>query len=73
MPTHFASIVLLIAGGYAAIGVLVALALVVRGLARIDHAAQNSPWSFRLMILPGLAAVWPLMLVKWRRAVRNHP
>ena len=53
---------------YAAIGALFALAFAWRGAARLDPAARASGVAFRLIILPGAAALWPLLLVKWRRA-----
>jgi hypothetical protein len=53
---------------YAAIGVLFALAFAWRGAAQLDPAARASGAGFRLIILPGAAALWPLLLVKWMRA-----
>lgn len=52
-------------GVYFAAGVLFAVVLVATGLPRIDAATQGMPWSARLLILPGIAMLWPLMLVKW--------
>lgn len=50
---------------YAAFGLLFAVVFVVAGVGRIDHAAAGSGLGFRLMILPGAAALWPLLLVRW--------
>lgn len=52
-------------GGYLAAGVLFAIAFVSLGLARVDPAASGMPLSARLLIIPGAAALWPLMLRKW--------
>jgi hypothetical protein len=49
---------------YFAVGVLLATVIVSLGLGRIDAGARSMPWSARLLILPGLAALWPFMLVK---------
>jgi hypothetical protein len=49
---------------YLAAGALVAALIAVKGLARIEAGAHGMPWSARLLILPGLVALWPLMLVK---------
>lgn len=49
---------------YFAVGALIATAIALLGLARIDSGARGMPWSARLLILPGLVALWPLMLVK---------
>jgi hypothetical protein len=47
---------------YAGIGVLVAAALVLGGLRRIDAGAAAAPWQVRLLLVPGLVALWPVML-----------
>lgn len=52
-------------GLYLAAGVLVAIVFIVKGPARIDPAARGMPWAARLFLLPGVAALWPLMLQKW--------
>jgi len=49
---------------YLAVGVLFAAGIAIKGLGRIDASARGMPWSARLLILPGLVALWPLMLVK---------
>lgn len=68
-----AAFILLAAAAYIAIGILFACALVLRGLPRIDPAADHAPWSFRILIIPGIAALWPLMLIKWVRSPRMAP
>ncbi len=50
---------------YAAVGLLFALAFVLVGVGRIDPAAAHSKPGFRVMILPGAAALWPLLLMRW--------
>lgn len=59
-------------GGYAGLGVVFALAFVARGMGRVDHAARGAPWSFRLIIFPGVAALWPWMLVRWCAASKEE-
>jgi hypothetical protein len=58
---------------YAAVGTLFAAAFLTRGLARLDPAAQEAPWAFRLIIFPGVAALWPLLLSRWVRGVSPPP
>lgn len=53
---------------YFAIGVVFALAFVLRGAVRVDPAARGTPLSVRVLILPGAAALWPVLLVKWCRS-----
>jgi len=72
-----AQAILVLSAAYALIGAVVGLAFVVRGISVVDHAArgEGAPWSFRLLIWPGAAALWPLVLVKWviaARAARDH-
>jgi hypothetical protein len=55
-------------GLYAAAGLVFALPFLAWGLPRIDHAARGSSLAFRLVILPGAAALWPLLLYRWQRS-----
>ena len=55
------------AGLYLAAGVVFALVFVTLGVQRTDPAAHGGTWGFRLLILPGSAALWPLLLARWVR------
>jgi len=63
-------------GAYAALGVLFALAFVTRGVQRVDPAAKTGTLGFRLLIVPGAVALWPLLLRRWvacgRAPQRGH-
>jgi hypothetical protein len=50
---------------YAAVGVLFAVAFVIIGVSRVDPVAKNSTVGFRLIVLPGAALLWPLLLRRW--------
>ena len=50
---------------YLGLGLLFAVAFVTAGASRIDPAARGMPWPARLLLVPGAAALWPLMLFKW--------
>jgi hypothetical protein len=65
-----AQFILLVAGLYSAIGVTFALVFVTVGVGRIDHATRGAPISFRLIIFPASAALWPVLLRKWMRSSR---
>lgn len=52
---------------YLGIGMLFAAAFVTRGAPRIDPQADGGSWGFRLAILPGCAALWPLLIRRWLR------
>jgi hypothetical protein len=60
------------AGIYCALGVIVAAALHVRGLRAIDPGVAGASVLFRILVTPGLVALWPVMLAKWRRARRGE-
>lgn len=66
MSEGAAEILVLGLGIYALIGVLVGLIYVFGGAGRIDPAAKGKglPFRVRLMILPGIAGLWPVMLIK---------
>ena len=53
---------------YALAVVCFSVPFVWKGAGAIDSAAQRGTWGFRVFIFSGAAALWPLMLVKWRRA-----
>jgi hypothetical protein len=57
---------------YAAAGAVFALLFLTLGLTRIDNGAKGAGLVFRLMILPGLIALWPLMLVRWLVGGQPH-
>lgn len=52
---------------YLGLGLLFALVFVSFGAERIDPAAARMPLQARLIILPGVALLWPLMAWKWLR------
>ncbi len=56
--------------GYAGIGVLFAVAFVTIGAGRLDPNAVGGPIGFRLLILPGAAALWPYLAIRWLTAGR---
>ena len=58
---------------YALIGVVFAAAFVWRGAGRIDPAAGDGTWGFRVLIFPGAAALWPLLAGRWLRGVTVPP
>ena len=53
---------------YIAIGVVVAAFLHIRALAVIDPSAKGSEFLFRVVITPGLVALWPMVPLKlWNK------
>ena len=60
-----ARLVVQAAGAYVAVGVAFALAFLWRGFERVDPAARESSPGFRLIVLPGVVALWPLLARRW--------
>ena len=58
---------------YVGLGLLVAIPFVWRGASRIDPSAAQGTWGFRLLILPGAVAFWPLLGWRWLRGVSEPP
>jgi hypothetical protein len=58
---------------YAAVGLSFAVLFVTAGIHRVDHQAKGSGIGFRLIILPGVAALWPLLLARWVRGISEPP
>jgi hypothetical protein len=60
---------------YLVCGLAVGVPFVLRGVDRVDASAQGASLGFRLLILPGTVALWPLMATKWIVAPRSggHP
>lgn len=56
-----------------AAGVLFAGPFVGFGVARIDPHAARASWGFRLIILPGVILLWPLLAHRWWRGNRHPP
>jgi hypothetical protein len=67
MAVPVASIIVLLAAVYLGAGILVAVPFALRGVSRIDPAASGAGWGFRLIIIPGAAALWPVILLRWMR------
>ena len=53
---------------YAAAGAVTALAFVSVGLSQIFHPPVPATLGARILLLPGSFALWPYILIRWRRA-----
>jgi hypothetical protein len=58
---------------YASLGLVFAVPFVWLGVQRLDSEAQGSGVGFRLLILPGVAAFWPMFLYRGRRGILEPP
>jgi hypothetical protein len=68
MTVGMARSLLYVLSAYVAIGIVVAVPFVASGIGKIDPAAKVAPWSFRVLVFPGVVAFWPLFLRRWMTA-----
>ena len=66
MSEATAELIVLGFGLYTLLGLLIGLVFMFGGAGRIDPAAKGKgfPFRVRLLILPGIIGLWPLMLTK---------
>lgn len=50
---------------YLGCGLLFAIPFLARGAAAIDPGAREGSWGFRVIVLPGVVALWPVLLRRW--------
>ncbi len=70
---ELASWLLALAGTYLALGIAFALPFAFFGAGKIDPAAKKGSWGFRLLIIPGVAAFWPLLALRWMKGCGHPP
>ena len=64
MALALATAIWIFAGVYAGLGLLFAIYFAFSRVGRIDPAAKAGTLGFRILILPGLTAFWPLFLYR---------
>jgi len=68
-----AAVFLIWLGTYFSCGLLFAVPFVVKGMRKIDPRAAHSTWGFRLLIIPGTAALWPILIARWLAGIHEPP
>jgi hypothetical protein len=68
-----AAIFLFTLGIYLTTGFLFSLAFVIFGVGKIDSHAVHGSWGFRVLIVPGAAALWPILVRRWIRGEQEPP
>ena len=64
-------ICLLAAATYLVCGLVFAIFFIIKGITVIDEGARGTGIGFRIIILPGVALLWPLLLKKWLKMRRQ--
>ena len=67
------SLLVILIGIYVAAGIVAAAPIVLFGIPSMDPAVRGSARLFRLIILPGVIALWPLLLRRWFSGVTEPP
>lgn len=73
MALTLATAVVYALGLYVLIGVVIGVPFVLFGVQRIDPSAAGATPGFRAIILPGVIALWPFILKRWRGDEANPP
>ena len=73
MLETFANAFVYVLAVYAGLGLVFAVPFVWSVVQRLDSEAQGSGIGFRLLILPGVAAFWPMFLYRWTRRIAEPP
>lgn len=64
MPIELAEMIVLFAGAYFGVGALFGFYFVLRGAERLDGAAKGAGPVFRILLFPGAAGLWPILLIR---------
>ena len=67
------AVFLILLGAYLACGLVFAIPFVLVGVKKIDTHAAHGSWGFRLLVIPGTMAVWPLLLRRWVGGAHEPP
>ena len=67
------TVLLILMGIYLTCGVLFAIPFSLFGARKIDPRAFQSTWGSRLIIVPGVVALWPILIQRWLCGVREPP
>lgn len=63
----------IVMGIYLMCGLASAIPFALVGVKKIDPHAAHGSWGFRLLIIPGAMAFWPLLLRRWKGGIKEPP
>lgn len=64
-----AELVVRLAQGYGVVGLMVCAVFLIVGIDRVDPGARGA-YAFRILLVPGIVLLWPLVLLRWRALER---
>lgn len=67
MLLRAAELIVSLLESYVAVGFAFAVLFLPRAALRMDEGLRHAPVAVRLLILPGVIALWPLFAVRWAR------
>ena len=73
MAISIATWIVRVVGIYLGAGIIFSLFFLTRGVQRIDPVAKEATRGFRLLILPGVIALWPLLAKRWLGGQQHPP
>jgi hypothetical protein len=62
------NITLMMVAVYLLCGIIFSIAFLLKGISVIDDGTIGASTGFRVIILPGVITLWPLLLRKWIKA-----
>ncbi|MDN5203391.1 hypothetical protein QQ008_18535 [Fulvivirgaceae bacterium BMA10] len=69
--TTILSYIFALLGIYLLIGLIFSIIFVTKLVGQMDENAKGTGIGFRLIILPGAIALWPLLFKRWRKSKRS--
>ena len=73
MSVTLASWIMGLLGLYFVLGILFVVPFLLKGMRRIDPATDGGSIGFRLIIVPGIIALWPLLAKRWLTGSTEPP
>ena len=65
MTETIASWLVSVLGIYLAIGLLFSIPFILKGVGKNDPAVEGSTIGFKLIIIPGVVMLWPMLIRRW--------
>ena len=66
-------VVLIFIAIYLIIGILIYFPLIKKGIITFDESMHETPLFFKILIFPGVVALWLPLVLKWKNSLKNSP